>query len=42
MISSRQENFALVIESSEYAEMQGNLFEVLWSVSHVEPPRWRR
>jgi hypothetical protein len=20
------------------AEMQGNLFEVLWSVSHVEPP----
>jgi HTH-type transcriptional regulator, sugar sensing transcriptional regulator len=34
MISSTRENFALIIESAEYAEMQGNLFEVLWAASH--------
>jgi hypothetical protein len=28
MLSSTRENFALVIESAEYAEMQRNLFEV--------------
>jgi len=38
MLSSTRENFALVIESAEYAEMQRNLFEVLWSASVTEPP----
>jgi HTH-type transcriptional regulator, sugar sensing transcriptional regulator len=33
MLSSRRENFALKIESAEYAEMQRNLFEILWGVS---------
>ncbi len=37
MLSSKQENFALIIESSEYAEMQGNLFDVLWSASNTDP-----
>ena len=38
MLSSTQENFALVIESAEYAEMQRNLLAVLWMASHTEPP----
>jgi sugar-specific transcriptional regulator TrmB len=38
MLSSTRENFALVIESAEYAEMQRNLFEVLWSASAAELP----
>jgi len=38
MLSSTRENFALVIESAEYAEMQRNLFEGLWSASATEPP----
>lgn len=33
MLSSKNENFALKIESSEYAEMQRNLFEILWASS---------
>lgn len=33
MLSSSDEDFALKIESPEYATMQRNLFEVLWSVS---------
>jgi sugar-specific transcriptional regulator TrmB len=32
VISSRQENFAMTIESEELARMQTNLFEILWSV----------
>jgi len=32
-LSSAKETFAMVIESQEYAEMQRNFFEVLWSVS---------
>lgn len=32
-LSSARETFAMVIESEEYAEMQRNFFEVLWSVS---------
>lgn len=32
-LSSASETFAMVIESQEYAEMQRNFFEVLWSVS---------
>lgn len=39
MISSTRENFALVIESAEYADMQTNLFEVLWSASSDVPER---
>jgi sugar-specific transcriptional regulator TrmB len=38
MLSSTNENFALVIESAEYAEMQGNLFDVLWAASLEHPP----
>ena len=37
VMSSRRENFAMMIESSEYAQMQTNLFEVLWSVSSSTP-----
>lgn len=37
MLSSKQENFALKIESAEYAEMQRNLFEVLWAASQDTP-----
>ncbi|MEV7663616.1 helix-turn-helix domain-containing protein [Paenarthrobacter sp. NPDC089316] len=33
MLSTRHENFALKIESVEYAEMQRNLFEILWGAS---------
>lgn len=33
VISSRQENFAITIESEEFARMQTNLFEILWSAS---------
>lgn len=32
-LSSASETFAMAIESQEYAEMQRNFFEVLWSVS---------
>ncbi len=39
MISSSAENFALMIESAEYAQMQSNLFEVLWAASASQPPR---
>ncbi|WP_052060586.1 TrmB family transcriptional regulator [Rhodococcoides fascians] len=38
MISSTRENFALVIESDEYVEMQRNLFEVMWAAAAEEPP----
>jgi sugar-specific transcriptional regulator TrmB len=38
MLSSKRENFALIIESSEYAEMHGNLFEVLWAASDTTTP----
>jgi HTH-type transcriptional regulator, sugar sensing transcriptional regulator len=31
IISSRRENFAMTIESEEFAMMQRNLFEVLWA-----------
>jgi len=32
-LSSGRETFAMVIESEEYAAMQRNLFEVLWTIS---------
>lgn len=42
MISSRRENFALVVESLEYVEMQRNLHEVLWAVAaHDTAPSGR-
>jgi hypothetical protein len=37
VMSSRRENFAMMIESAEYAQMQAHLFEVLWAVSSAEP-----
>jgi HTH-type transcriptional regulator, sugar sensing transcriptional regulator len=33
IISSRQENFAITIESDEFTKMQTNLLEILWSAS---------
>lgn len=33
VMSSKRENFAMTIESAEYAQQQQNLFEVLWQVS---------
>ncbi|BBX40644.1 TrmB family transcriptional regulator [Mycobacterium simiae] len=42
MLSSRRENFALVVESLEYVEMQRNLHEVLWAVAaHDTAPSGR-
>lgn len=32
-LASRQENFAMVIESEEYADQQRQLFEILWETS---------
>lgn len=37
VMSSRSENFAMMIESAEYAQLQANLFEVLWSASSTDP-----
>ena len=37
VMSSRRENFAMMIESSEYAQVQANLFEILWSASDTDP-----
>lgn len=37
IVSSRRENFGMTIESEEFAQMQQNLFSVLWTVS--EPDR---
>ena len=31
ILSSSEENFALIVESREYASMQGKLFELLWN-----------
>lgn len=36
-LSSHTENFAMVIESSEFAEQQQHLFEILWSSSPPHP-----
>lgn len=33
VISSRRENFAMMIDSREYAEPQSGLFDSLWSAS---------
>jgi sugar-specific transcriptional regulator TrmB len=33
VLSSRRETFGMIIESAEYAELQRNLFEVLWRSS---------
>ncbi len=33
IISSRRENFAMTIESAEFAALQRQLFEALWSAS---------
>ncbi|MGH3386480.1 MAG: hypothetical protein ACRDO1_18015 [Nocardioidaceae bacterium] len=37
VMSSRRENFAMMIESAEYAQMQTHLFEVLWATSSTTP-----
>lgn len=39
-ISTRRENFAMTIESADFAAMQTDMFEVLWRASSV-PPRNR-
>ncbi|HEX2652411.1 MAG TPA: helix-turn-helix domain-containing protein [Xanthobacteraceae bacterium] len=41
VISSRRENFAMTIESEEFAMMQRNLFDVLWACP-AELPKSRR
>lgn len=38
-LSSATEDFAVKVESVEFAEMQGNLFDVLWRVSEPHPRR---
>jgi sugar-specific transcriptional regulator TrmB len=37
LISSRRENFGMIIESEEFAAMQDHLFEVLWQASTPAP-----
>lgn len=37
MISSRRENFGMIIESEEFAKLQEALFEVLWRASEPAP-----
>lgn len=39
VISSRRENFAMTIESEEFAKTQTHLFEILWATSPPVPPR---
>jgi sugar-specific transcriptional regulator TrmB len=39
IISSRRENFAMTIESGEFAQMQTGLFETLWTVSTPTPSK---
>lgn len=38
VISSRNENFAMMIDSKEYADTQLNLFQILWQASEPTPP----
>ena len=38
VISSRREQFAMMIDSVEYAETQRSLFHVLWQTSSDQPP----
>lgn len=42
LISSRKENFAMTIESAEFAAMQTGLFETLWAASRSAEPAARR
>jgi sugar-specific transcriptional regulator TrmB len=42
LISSRKENFAMTIESAEFAAMQTGLFETLWAASHPTETAARR
>ncbi len=42
LISSRKENFAMTIESAEFAAMQTGLFETLWAASTSAEPAARR
>lgn len=42
VISSRRENFAMTIESEEFALMQRNLFDVLWASCPAVLPKGRR
>lgn len=37
LLSSRKENFAMVVESADYARNQRQLFEALWQVSQPGP-----
>lgn len=42
LISSRRENFAMTIESEEFASMQRHFFEVLWSASQPDRASGRK
>jgi hypothetical protein len=42
IISSRRENFAMTIESEEFALMQRNLFEVFWASSAAVLPKTQK
>lgn len=42
LISSRKENFAMTIESEEFATMQRHFFEVLWAASQPDRASVRR
>jgi len=42
LISSRREDFAMTIESEEFATMQRNLFEVFWASCPAQPRQYSR
>lgn len=42
LISSREENFAMTIESAEFAAMQTGLFETLWTTSRTSEATAKR
>jgi hypothetical protein len=40
IISSRREDFAMTMESEEFATMQRNLFEVFWASCPAQPRQY--
>src|SRR5690606_36264849 len=41
IISSRREDFAMTMESEEFATMQRNLFEVFWASCPAQPRQYK-
>ena len=41
-ISSKKENYGMIFQSEEFAQLHGNLFDGLWTVSQPAPPEPQR